>query len=46
MKEFLITAGIFFALGTWFGMARLGVWYTLYKIGDYETRERRRRIRG
>jgi hypothetical protein len=32
--------------GTWFGTTRLGVWYALYKLGQAESRDRHRRIRG
>jgi hypothetical protein len=40
----LILLVIAFLVGTWFGTTKLGVRYALYKLGKFETSERRRRI--
>ena len=43
---YLVIALLALGFGIWFGATKLGVWYALYKLGQAESRERRRRING
>jgi hypothetical protein len=44
--SYLVVALLALSFGIWFGATKLGVWYALYKLGQAESRERRRRING
>jgi hypothetical protein len=41
---YLIVGLLGLGLGVWFGTTKLGVWYSLYRLGQAENRDRRRRI--
>ena len=45
LDSVLVLLIIAFVLGVWWGTTRLGAWYAVYKLGQFEAAERRRRIR-
>jgi len=44
--SYLVVALLALGAGLWLGTTKLGVWYALYKLGQAENRDRRRRING
>jgi hypothetical protein len=44
--SYLVVALLALGFGIWLGATKLGVWYALYRLGQAENRDRRRRING